>query len=69
MSLLDPSDILQENTNKWNKELTASFLIRAACPVPKRMNSAAAAQAEHQQPFSTPASKLRALEILIEQLN
>lgn len=37
-------------------------------PVPRRMNSAAAAQVEDQQHFTMPASKLRALEILIEHL-
>lgn len=51
-----------------NKELMASFLIRAASPDPRGMNSAAAAQVEHQQHFTMPASKPRAPEILTEQV-
>lgn len=69
MSLLDPSDFLQENINVGNKDVSASFLTRAAYPVPRGMNSAPAVQAEHQQHFTMPASKPKALEISIEQLN
>lgn len=68
-SLFRPSYILQENTTVRNEAFTASFLTRAARPVPRRMNSTAGAQAEHQQRFAMPTSKLGALEILIEQLN